>query len=287
MEKKTETKFIISLALLTVLFVGWTYVFNTTTPADTDDPKEGAERIREIKLAIQERLNVDHVFPLDSSQVSDANAGEHRWISFTNDANTDPCLYTEDVNGRPELYWKDEDGNSIWLTEAGYLRGQVLEVNSVDATAILAANNTWIHALNAAGDDDVKMIMVDANDDTVLPAGSELEANTPPTIAQAIAPKSYVDDQITANADPAYSGGQSHTFNGGLIMKMGFVSDGGAATTVTFDTAFPTAIISAVITEQHATSVSTSVLVSKSTTAIVIKMDGGTYTGANWIAIGY
>lgn len=52
--------------------------------------------------------------------------------------------------------------------------------------------------------------------------------------------KAYVD----AN-DPTYAGGESHTFAGGLIIKMGVATVGTNATVdVTYGTAFPTAIIS-------------------------------------------
>ena len=59
-----------------------------------------------------------------------------------------------------------------------------------------------------------------------------------------LASRTYVGGQIAAIQDPAYSGGQSHTFDGGLIVKMGEVSVGLNSTVeVEYDDAFPNAVI--------------------------------------------
>ena len=66
------------------------------------------------------------------------------------------------------------------------------------------------------------------------------DSNTAVASQQSI--KAYVD----AITDPAYSGGESHTFEGGLIFKHGTENVAGNATdTVTFAVAFPNAVISA------------------------------------------
>ena len=62
------------LGVLFVLTAGWTYTWDTTTPAGTDAPSVIDNRIREVKQGVQEMLNIDHYFPLTGTQVSDADA---------------------------------------------------------------------------------------------------------------------------------------------------------------------------------------------------------------------
>ena len=63
--------------------------YDTATPVgDSDSPTEADDRMREIKAAVQERLNVEHVFDLTGTEVSDADTGQHKGINCTSIANT-------------------------------------------------------------------------------------------------------------------------------------------------------------------------------------------------------
>jgi len=114
----------------------------------------------------------------------------------------------------------------------------------------------------------------------------DLSSNSATAAASQQSIKAYVATQIAAIQDPTYSGGESHTFDGGLILKMGYKADAGATTTITFGSAFPHAIVSATLTEKHAGATATAIFTSISTTQLVIH-DGGTYDGYCWTAIGY
>lgn len=99
---------------------------DTSTPAGSDSPKQGDDRIREIKAAIQERENVDHYWPLSGTTVDDADAGEHRKVtlrvgSAPSAVANKGFLYAKDVSAKAELFYRDEDGNEIQLTSGGIL----------------------------------------------------------------------------------------------------------------------------------------------------------------------
>jgi len=48
------------ILLLGLLVAGWTYTYDTDTPADSETPRLGASRIREIQDAVQE-LSLIHI----------------------------------------------------------------------------------------------------------------------------------------------------------------------------------------------------------------------------------
>ena len=62
--------------------MAWTYTFDTATPAAGDPTTEGDDRIREVKLAIHERMDVDHFLDLTGTSQTDTDGGKHRQITF-------------------------------------------------------------------------------------------------------------------------------------------------------------------------------------------------------------
>lgn len=100
--------------------------------------------------------------------------------------------------------------------------------------------------------------------------------------------KGYVDDEISAIQDPTYSGGESHTFDGGLIIKMGYKTTVGVFEgSVTFGTAFLTGIVSVITTNKYPENTQYAMTVVNATKT---KFDWHTrtdYTGFYWFAIGY
>jgi len=131
----------------TALLCGFTNTIDTATPLGTDPPSVIDDRIRQAKAGWQERLDVDHYFPLTSTQVSDSNAGEHRYVHF-HGPNTTPAaiaanearLYTKDVGGIAELHWIDENEDEAQLTSGGATAiGHLLSAHTSDAN--LAASD--------------------------------------------------------------------------------------------------------------------------------------------------
>ena len=122
--------------------------------------------------------------------------------------------------------------------------------------------------------------------DGTLPDTSAMATSAAPTTDAQLANKKYVDDNI----DSAYSGGESHTFGGGLIFKMGSDVAAGseAEVTVTFGTAFPTAIVTAVVCLFEDLGNAFGIIVKTQSAAnIVVKNETGSAKHFNWIAIGH
>lgn len=101
-------------------------IYDTATPLGTDAPSTLDDQDRLTKEAVQERMNVDHYWPLTGTQVSDVDVGEHRKATFHEPLGADPTtatnkghVYMKDIAGVVELFWKDESGNVLQLTTAG------------------------------------------------------------------------------------------------------------------------------------------------------------------------
>ena len=106
----------------------FTYTWNSTflgQPADTEDESLGAQRIRDTKAAVGERLVVDH------SLAGDPNDGKHNWATLRNrasvvavalDAN-DGQLFASQVSGNTELFYQDSSGRVVQLTNIGSVSG--------------------------------------------------------------------------------------------------------------------------------------------------------------------
>lgn len=98
----------------------WNAAFEAL-PADVDNISEGADRIRDTKLAVRERLAKDHYFDIAGI---DADHGEHSKVTLrvgaapTAVANKG-ILYAKDVSAKAELFYIDEDGDEVQLTTGG------------------------------------------------------------------------------------------------------------------------------------------------------------------------
>lgn len=90
------------------------------SPANTQAASQGAQRIRELKLDLRERLAVDHIFG-DGS----ANEGYHNVIHLP-EQGSDPggvanygVVYTKDVSTITELFYRDSAGTVTQITRNG------------------------------------------------------------------------------------------------------------------------------------------------------------------------
>lgn len=91
-------------------------------PANTEQAKLGAQRIRELKVDVKERLALDH------SMAGNDDDGKHKQVTFLDPLGVDPTpltnegyLYTKDIAGVPELFFEDELGNVLQMTTGGTL----------------------------------------------------------------------------------------------------------------------------------------------------------------------
>lgn len=93
--------------------------WNEATPASTESPSLGDDRIRELKRAIRERLAVDHDFEsTESTPYGDSGStiGKHKTVTMIEQA-SDPTTeedemvwFTKEVSGVTELFLIPEDG---------------------------------------------------------------------------------------------------------------------------------------------------------------------------------
>lgn len=279
---KNKLNLIIAWQLvLSCLFLsGFTYTLKTSTPAGSDSPTEADDRIREKAAAFVERLDVDHYWTASATSTYDAaDTGKHEVITLLDmSAPTQVSGYAHIFMDSDEFYYQDDTNTKLKLTDSG-----TINIVSADLLATLA-NNTYFTAVDVAGTGTVNLIKADANDVAVVPDNSQTASNAAPTSTTGIANKKYVDDQ----KDSTYSGGESHTFNGGLIIKMGSVSVGAnSSVVVTFGTAFPAAIIMGVCNYGSSAIDSFSAFSSKTTSSITVTSQSGATETIDWIAIGY
>ncbi len=189
--------------------------FDTATPAGGDSPTEADDRMREIKAAVQERENVDHYWPLDGTQVSDASSGEHRKITFQGTI-SDPTQVASKAHlymQSDELRYQDDTNTAFDLTSAGNL-GSVLTslvaktvtagagsnfpavFTSTDATAHISLSDDG----TTGGQESVLrrqsdvLTLSSTGGDNRLGTSTASSTDTPRQIAD----KGYVDDQIAA-----------------------------------------------------------------------------------------
>ena len=115
-------KTMLSSALATV----FSDTYDIVTPAGSDSPTGADDRMRETKAAVQERMNVDHFWPLTGTEVSDPCTGEHRKILYTAPIPATPTVAAShgdtriaDVDGKAELHWTDEDEQEVQMTQVG------------------------------------------------------------------------------------------------------------------------------------------------------------------------
>lgn len=229
--------------------------YDTVSPSGDDNPTEGDDRIRETKAAIQERENVDHYWPLTGTEVSDADTGEHRKVTLR--VGSAPSA----VADKGFVYAKDVSGKA----ELFYIDEDGNEVQITSGGKILSAS-------------------LDSKDEDDMASDSASHTATQQSI------KKYVDDENTAD-HPAYSGGESHTDGSGLIIKMGEVTSGGTSIVVSFGSAFPTGIVSVVVTPEDSTveggETTNVVILAKSASSFTIGQATGYYPRFSWIAIGW
>ena len=168
-------------------------------PADSEDARLGAGRIRDLKRDITERMVIDH------SWAGDASDGTHNQLTLnklaadpTNAANIG-FLYVKDVGaGVIELFYEDHDGNVLQLTDAGGLLlvgnlvGDVTgnadtATSATSATSATTAANLsgtptlpdgTAAATQAEGDNSTKLATTEYCDTAVATATAALTAGT-------------------------------------------------------------------------------------------------------------
>lgn len=126
--KKILASLLIFLFALSPLSFSFSDTLDTATPAGSDDPTQGDDRIRELKRAFVERLAVEHIIPASGSTYDGATVGYHKLVRLSEQVSAPStpasygALYTKDSGGQPELFFREEsDGDEVQITNAGSL----------------------------------------------------------------------------------------------------------------------------------------------------------------------
>lgn len=231
------------------------------TPLGTEDRSLADDYIRYTKVDVADRLknmiygfvsgentlsqHFQYVQFYEQSSVSQPSAGYGR-------------LYTKAVGGKCELYWQDEDGDEIQLTNGGNFGGGNLELIADkdligSSTSDITINTNKFTVAGATGNTVIAGTLGVTGLSTLTggltsPAAitSTLATGTAPfTVASTTKVTNLNADQVDGYDVSAYSGGQSYTFPGGLIIKMGEESVAADTTDeITYGAAFSNGVIS-------------------------------------------
>ncbi|MCW7076425.1 MAG: hypothetical protein OCU18_03925 [Candidatus Syntrophoarchaeum sp.] len=99
----------------------WNASFEASPSGTTGNVADGDDIIRELKLAIRERMQKDHYFDPSGT---DADHGEHKKVTLRVCSTPDNVadkgfLYAKNYNSKAELHYLDEDNNEVLLTKSG------------------------------------------------------------------------------------------------------------------------------------------------------------------------
>lgn len=109
--------------------MAFTKVWAEDQPAATGELILGDDAIRDTRIALRERLAVDHNFKAD--ETGDAFIGRHNKVSFIEQAalgtgaEGKPILGAQTADGKAELVYVDEDDNKIQMTKGGVVNAAV------------------------------------------------------------------------------------------------------------------------------------------------------------------
>ena len=100
----------------------WNSAFEAI-PADSANIAQGAQRVRDLKVAISERAKIDHRWGVD------ADDGFHTQVRFYQPLGSKPTIsgtqatiYTKTIDSVVELFYGDDQGNELQITENGALK---------------------------------------------------------------------------------------------------------------------------------------------------------------------
>ena len=158
-----------------ILFLGgWTYTYNTDTPAGTDAPSVLDDRIREVKDALQERLNVEHVFDLTGSEVSHADTGKHTDITCDSVTSTGAISGT-DITGTGDAVI----GGTLDVTGNTTVGGTLDVTGAFESTGVATLADASLTKTSAAPTTDAMIANKKYVDDSkALSAKTTLDADS-------------------------------------------------------------------------------------------------------------
>lgn len=187
-----------------------------------------------------------------------------------------------------------EEGTAVW-TYASVRAFQGTAVGTMYAASnswknLQIENNEWFVARNAADDDEVSVVKLDASDHVELPASAHLSTSDDPVDDKDIVPKAYVDQFGSAAWTPsAYTGGESVTYPNGMIEKSGNFTHTADNGIISFAAAFPTTCVNAMVCQGDTASLSFNIgCTGMAAVQMLVYNDNGQFGATTrWWARGY
>ncbi|HEB28795.1 MAG TPA: hypothetical protein ENI05_13710 [Porticoccus sp.] len=265
---KHAKRFTLPVIIVLVSCLPWLLgAFDKDKPAASTSLRSSNPEILANWSQIQTALNLDHEF---AGTAAGTQTGKHEVLTMQEESSAGASSTNEghfqiiDGGSQPELAFTSEDGDELQFTKDGDLYSSdnlVVDGTSTLTGAIGAGASITLGTgadLIGAADSVLNMNAFDvsaAGDMTVVTSniGSTIAitgtldedamgSDSAVSLATQQSIKAYADSLVA----PTYSGGQSYTFNGGLIFKHGEVTVGGNSTVeITYGAAFPTEFISA------------------------------------------
>jgi hypothetical protein len=119
--------FMIVLIVIIGTLWAWTDDLDKAVPAADSAISGGDDAIRNTRIAVQERENIDHYWPWNGTVVDDPDAGKHRQVTFQA-AVSDPTpdtgegiIWGQTVSTVTELCYDDNEDNTTQITSGGKL----------------------------------------------------------------------------------------------------------------------------------------------------------------------
>lgn len=126
--------------------MAFSHTYDVNTPdGSVDSPSEADDRMREIKAAIQERLNVEHVFDKTGTEVSHADTGKHTDITTTSIINAGALANTGNLTVNTDKFTVDA------------ATGNVVVAGTLGVTGIATLGDGSKMATNAAPTADAEL----------------------------------------------------------------------------------------------------------------------------------
>lgn len=140
----------------------WNAAFEAV-PADTDAISNGADGIRDLKVAVRERMAKDHYMAIAGT---DVDHGEHVQVTLRKSSAKPTAyadkgyVYTKIVGSAVELFYENEDGQEVQLTNAGVINVPIASGAQVDAGT---SNVVWVtpHSINDATIFNTRALVID------------------------------------------------------------------------------------------------------------------------------
>jgi hypothetical protein len=263
--------------------------WSEASPTDSDYAYDLDNYMRELRVDTSDRLK-DMVYGFTAGE-NDGKMGFKeltfkQQVAASGTPNADEfVLYSIDDGTACGLYAKQEDGYAKQLLKKSGTN-LILSLDDNDNVVLKTTAQT------ITGDKTFSGVNIFSTAITIADA-SLLASSAAPTTDAMIANKKYVDDQIdTQNITPTtYAGEESITFANGLILKHGQATFSTTTATITFGTAFPTAIISVIgtPTDTLVTVLDTDyiAITASSVSAVTFKLRNGNFEKVYWQAWGY